>query len=176
MKSLCYLNSHWKYKGWTFTIIILGAYSKVILLVLLSNFAQCLVPRKSVLRVSSAHHYAVRGDFARNFTHDEWLISLESLKILLLNLLKPFQLKHKFLNKISVKQNAKKPLIYFVWIGGGSSRGPGRPAPMDLAVDPSLQKKIALKQTTKSKLKTSIKKLINCHQKVFKKFEFELKW
>ena len=36
--------------------------------------------------------------------------------------------------------------------------------------------KFDLKQTTKSKLKTSIKKLINYHQKVFKKFEFELKW
>ena len=32
----------------------------------------------------------LRGDFARHFSHDEWLISLESLKILLLSLLKPF--------------------------------------------------------------------------------------
>ena len=32
------------FRGWTFTIIILGAYSKVILLVLLSNFAQCTLP------------------------------------------------------------------------------------------------------------------------------------
>ena len=31
-------------RGWTFTIIILRAYSKVILLVLLSNFAQCMLP------------------------------------------------------------------------------------------------------------------------------------
>ena len=46
------------------------------------------------------------ADVARYFTHDEWLISFESLKILLLNLLKPFQLKFKFLNKIFVKHNA----------------------------------------------------------------------
>ena len=38
-----------------FTIIIMGAYSKVILLVLLSNFAQCWVPRESMLRGSSVH-------------------------------------------------------------------------------------------------------------------------
>ena len=36
------------YRGWTFTIIILGAYSKVILLVLLSNFAQCAMPCASL--------------------------------------------------------------------------------------------------------------------------------
>ena len=51
------------------------------------------------------------GEIALHYTRDEWLISFESLKILLLNTLKPFQLKCKFLNKISVKQNAKKPLI-----------------------------------------------------------------
>ena len=63
------------------------------------------------MRRSTTYTTPLRGDFARNFTQDELLISLESLKILLLNLLKPFQLKLKFLNKISVKQNAKKPLI-----------------------------------------------------------------
>ena len=51
------------------------------------------------------------GKIALHYTRDEWLISFESLKILLLNLLKPFQLRFKFLNKICVKQNAKKPLI-----------------------------------------------------------------
>ena len=55
------------------------------------------VPRQGTTPLSA--------DVARYFTHDEWLISFESLKILLLNLLKPFQLKLKFLNKISVKQN-----------------------------------------------------------------------
>ena len=49
------------------------------------------------------------GKIALYYTCDEWLISFESLKILLLNTLKPFQLKCKFLSKISVKQNAKKP-------------------------------------------------------------------
>ena len=34
----------WIHRGWTFTIIILGAYSKVNLFVLLSNFAQCALP------------------------------------------------------------------------------------------------------------------------------------
>ena len=51
------------------------------------------------------------GEIALHYTRDEWLISFERLKILLLNLLKAFQFKCKFLNKIFVKHNAKKPLI-----------------------------------------------------------------
>ena len=51
------------------------------------------------------------GEIALYYTRDEWLTSIERLKILLLNLLKAFQFKFKFLNKFFVKHNAKKPLI-----------------------------------------------------------------
>ena len=43
------------YWGWTFTIIIIALVSKVTLLEWLSKFAQCWVPRESVLRGSGAH-------------------------------------------------------------------------------------------------------------------------
>ena len=64
-------------------------------------------------------------------------------------------------------------------IGGGSPitlYGPHRPAPIDFAVDSSHWKQIALKQTTKFNLKSSISNLINQSNKLFKKFEFKQKW
>ena len=46
------------------------------------------------------------GKIALHYTRDEWLISLESLKILLLKSFKPFQLKFKFFYQIYMNQNA----------------------------------------------------------------------
>ena len=67
-------------RGWTFTIIILEAYSKVILLVLLSNFAQCWVPRESMLRGSSAQK-ATHTEQNLKVTLIEWLLKLALLAL-----------------------------------------------------------------------------------------------
>ena len=60
--------------------------------------------------LTDPHTTRYGDDIARQSTRDEWLISFERLKIILLDLLEPFQLKCKLLNKIFVKQNAKKAL------------------------------------------------------------------
>ena len=62
-------------RGWTFTIIILGAYSKVILLVLLSNFAQCPLP---CARLNPVARIPWAPSTAQNLkvTLIEWLLNM----------------------------------------------------------------------------------------------------
>ena len=62
-------------RGWTYTIIILGAYSKVILLVLLSNFAQCLLP---FVRLNPVAQIPWAPSTAQNLkvTIIEWLLNM----------------------------------------------------------------------------------------------------
>ena len=67
-------------RGWTFTIIILGAYSKVILLVLLSNFAQCMLP---CARLNPVARIPWAPSTAQNLkvTLIEWLLNMHLMMI-----------------------------------------------------------------------------------------------
>ena len=80
------------------------------------------------------------------------------------------------INYIKIKVSKAFNLTFQIGRGWLLPKFWAAPAGADGGAFRFVSNKFDLKQTTKSKLKTSIKKLINYHQKVFKKFEFELKW
>ena len=150
--------------GWTFTITIIALVSKVNLLEWLSKFAQCWVPRESVLRGSGAHKATSTAQNLK-VTLIEWLLKLMLLEwtqvfrpIVLLHFFKNSRMKNIVCTFISRKKitSQNKNLI--------SNRNRSCSIPMSLETS-NLKKHIFLGKSnfTKKKIWTNLFPFIFSH-------------